>query len=380
MIEHLSQRHSVIVASLAHTPEELDEGKRLEKYCDGVIAEVVPDRVRWLNAFKALPTSVPSSVAYFWSSHLHRRIDETIQSTKFDVVMAHCAFVAHYIEETHGTLRILDFCDIDSAKWREYGHHRSFPLSSGYAFEAKKLRTYESRVAAKFDHCTVTTQGEKEEFESLGTGMPCTIIPNGVDTTYFSPTEVRRPAEPIIVFLGRMDYFPNIDGVCYFAEDVFPLVRKQIPAAKFIVVGSEPSRRVRDLNGIPGISVTGHVPDVRMYLKEAAVSIAPLRIARGTQNKILESMAMGIPVVATPQAAKGIQAIPGRHLLVAEHPHKFAEKLVDILLNENLRRDLSAAACKHLNHSHTWPNSMKILDELLMQGNVTMEATKIAKR
>src|SRR5439155_18885275 len=124
-------------------------------------------------------------------------------------------------------------------------------------------------------------------------------------------------------------------------------------------VGSNPTRRIQKLTEIDGVVVTGHVSDVRPYLRDAAAAIVPLRIARGTQNKILESMAIGVPVVATPQAAKGVQAIPGRDLLVAEHPHKFAEKLVDILLNENLRRDLSAAACKHLNHSHTWPNSMK---------------------
>src|SRR5204863_8321585 len=127
------------------------------------------------------------------------------------------------------------------------------------------------------------------------------------------------------------DYFPNIDGVCYFAEDVFPLVRQKIPNAKFIIVGSDPSRRIRELQRIAGISVTGHVADVRTYLEDAAVSIAPLRIARGTQNKILESMAMGIPVITTPQAAKGIQAIPGHHMLVAEHAPSFAEKVIEVL-------------------------------------------------
>jgi sugar transferase (PEP-CTERM/EpsH1 system associated) len=367
MVEHLAQRHSVVVASLAHTAEELEQGKALEKHCDRLIAEIVPDRVRWLNAFKALPTSVPSSVAYFWSPRLQRRINEAIQATNFDVVIVHCAFVANYVETRQRARRILDFCDLDSAKWREYGHHRRFPLSLGYAVEARKLRKYETRMAMNFDHCTVATQGEQEEFQNLGTGVPCTVVPNGVDTTHFTSDQFRRAAEPVIVFLGRMDYYPNIDGVCYFAQEIFPLVRQHIPAAQFVIVGSQPSRRVLDLKRIPGISVTGHVSDVRTYLKNAAVSIAPLRIARGTQNKVLESMAMGIPVVATPQVAKGIQAIPERHLLIAEHPHKFAEKLVEVLTNERLHRELATAASRNLNQTHTWPRSMDIIDELLVR-------------
>src|SRR5262249_12969953 len=158
--------------------------------------------------------------------------------------------------------------------------------------------------------------------------------------------------------LGRMDYFPNIDGVCYFAQEIFPIVREKVPHVEFRIVGSNPSSRVRNLAKGQGITVTGHVADVRSHLNDAALSVAPLRIARGTQNKILESMAMGIPVVATPQAAKGINAVPGRDLLVASDAGAFAEHVIRALRSDTLRHDLATAGRAQVQRVHLWSQSM----------------------
>jgi hypothetical protein len=248
--------------------------------------------------------------------------------------------------------------------------------------EAEKLRRYERKVAARFHQCTVTTLGEKDEFDRLGVTTPCTVIPNGVDCAYFSPNGTGRRAGPVIVFLGRMDYFPNIDGVRYFVESVFPLIRAKAPEAEFRIVGSEPSRQIRELARIPGVQVTGHVPDVRTYLKDAAVSVAPLRIARGTQNKILESMAMGIPVVSTPEAAKGISAVPGRDFLVADSAEAFGTHVVNLLQNASLRERLTEAARRQVQSVHLWSNSMQILDDLLagIPAAVENEAATLANQ
>jgi sugar transferase (PEP-CTERM/EpsH1 system associated) len=374
MIGHLSEKHSVVVASLAHTEQELREGEGLKNHCEEVIAEVLPDRSRWLHAVNALPTKTPSSVAYFWSPRLYSRIRERLVRNQFDVIFVHCAFVAQYVADWRNGFRVLDFGDMDSAKWAEYAQSRAFPLSLGYALEAKKLRAYERRLAQNFDRCTVTTQGEREEFDSLGVLTPCTVIPNGVDTGYFSQKQRSAFAAPVVVFLGRMDYFPNIDGVLYFARKVFPLIRERVPDAQFRIIGSDPASTIRELEKMPGISVTGYVPDVRSYLTDAAVSVAPLRIARGTQNKILESMSMGIPVVSTPQAAKGIQAVPGQHLVVAGEPEAFAKSVLELLWNDGLRRKLANEAQRNLDRVHKWPLSMQILDELLKVGNTKEES------
>ena len=166
-----------------------------------------------------------------------------------------------------------------------------------------------------------------------------------------------------------MDYFPNIDGIHYFAKDIFPIIRDRKPDVELRIIGSNPVKSVRELAKLPNISVTGHVPDVRHHLKDAALSIAPLRIARGTQNKILESMASGLPVVATPEAVKGVQATPGLHLFVAEDSHKFAETAIDLLTNAQLRRTLSEAGRKQVEEAHVWPTSMKLVDELLAEAS-----------
>jgi len=365
MINHLSQKHSVVVASLAHTEEELREGKPLNDCCEEVIAEVIPRSIRWARAFKSLATCASSSVAYFWSPRLYQRIHEKCLRTDFDAIFVHCGFMAQYVTDIEAGLRVMDFGDLDSAKWAEYSERKAFPSSQLYAFEGRKLRAYERNIARSFDRCTVTTEGERDEFATLRVPAPCTVIPNGVDTSYFSPNGYTTDNATTIVFIGRMDYFPNIDGVCHFAEKILPLVRDKVPNIEFRIIGSNPVRRVRELAKIAGISVTGHVPDVRCHVHDAAVAVAPLRIARGTQNKILECMAMGIPVVATPQAAKGIQAVSGKHLLVAQQPALFAKHIVELLESKNLRRSLAAAARLQVQRMHVWPVSMRILDEVL---------------
>jgi sugar transferase (PEP-CTERM/EpsH1 system associated) len=367
MIRHLSKNHSVVVASLAHTKQELEEGAELKQYCEATIAEVVPDSSRWLRASAKIGRSAPASAAYFWSPRLDQRIREAWSANKFDLVMVHCAFVVPYALNLQGSFRVLDFGDMDSAKWFDYSKFRRFPLNLAYKIEANKLRQFEKRAARSFDRCTVTTRGEWEEYQTMEVPTPCSVIPNGVDTEYFHPQASVPPplAAPVIVFLGRMDYFPNIDGISDFARNVLPQVRASIPNAELRIVGSNPSASVRSLEQLPGVKVTGHVPDVRPYLAEATVAIAPLRIARGTQNKVLECMAAGVPVVSSPQAARGIQAVPGEHLLVAEEARSFVGQVLDVIRNPELRSRLAAQGRQQVLNTHSWSASMKLLDELI---------------
>ncbi len=358
----------MFIASLAHTQQELDDGAGLREYCTDIYAEVVPEKRRWLQAIRSLPSITPSSVAYFGSSRLRQRIKQAAQKISFDAVIVHCAFAAQYALEVPAKFRLMDFGDLDSVKWLDYSKWRSFPLSWGYYLEGNKLRRYEKQVAAPFDHCTLTTQGELEEFKKLNVERPCSVIPNGVDGSYFHPNGGSPLAKPLVIFLGRMDYYPNIDGVLHFTENVFPGIRAAVPNVEFRIIGSNPTPVIERLRQVPGVVVTGHVPDVRPYLKDALVSIAPLRMAHGTQNKILESMAQGIPVVATPHAAKGVQAVPGQHLAVAGDANEFARKVIEILVDKRLRRGLSEAGRRQVEKTHVWSASMKLLDNLLAEG------------
>jgi sugar transferase (PEP-CTERM/EpsH1 system associated) len=364
IIKHLNESHSVTVVSLAESVQELEEGLGLKKYCKNLIAEKLSPQVRWIQAYLSLLGGTPSSVAYFRSSRLMRRVKEVLEREHFDLVFVHCAFVAQYVLDIQGSTRIIDFGDLDSEKWFGYSLHKPFPLSLGFKIEARKLRNYEKMIASQFNHCTVTTRGELDSFQKLNVPTPCNVIPNGVDLNYFHNNSKSPQVSNNIVFVGRMDYYPNIDGAEYFVNDILPIIRQQRPNVTFQIVGSNPGRRVYRLASTPGVSVTGHVSDVRPYLTEAEVAVAPLRIARGVQNKVLEALAMKIPSVTTPQVARGLEAIEGEHLLVGNGPAMFAKQVLRLLEDSALRTRISEAGRRFLEEHHTWTASMKILDKV----------------
>ena len=365
MIRHLSRDHAVTVGTLAHSREELKAGEKLKDHCEEVIAEVLPSSVRWAQALQALPASTPSSVAYFHSARLRQRLLQAWQEKHFDAVWVHCAFAAQYVPQLRGGFRVLDYGDLDSFKWAEYAQRRAWPLAWGYALEARKLRRFEKEIARCFQQITVTTAGELEAFNNLGIDLPCRVIVNGVDLEYFRPPVSRPAASQVIAFLGRMDYFPNIDAVTYFARQVLPAIRQALPHVEFRIIGSNPTKRVRALATEAGITVTGYVKDVRPFLQDVAVGVVPVRIGRGTQNKMLESMAMGIPTVASGTAAKGIQAVSGKHFLMAETPHDFAQKVIELLQSPGLRAKLAAAARTQVEGTHNWQVSLRKMDAIL---------------
>jgi len=364
IIRHLSQHHDVTVASPVRSAEELEAGAGLANHCARVITAKISAPAALARMVARLPTAAPSSMGYFYSPGLARRITAELARTRFDLIFVHCAFVAAYVSEVTSAKKVLDFGDMDSQKWLAYAHARAFPLSLGYHVDGTKLRRAEARLATKFDLCTCTTLGELEVLRSYNTGVPADWFPNGVDTEYFRPGDA--PYDPnTVCFVGRMDYYPNQEGVIDFCRDVLPLIRARRPGVALRVVGAAPSARIRDLGQIPGVTVTGSVPDVRPYVQASAVSVAPLLIARGTQNKILEAMAMGVPTISSVAASKGVDAEPGRHLLTASSPREFAESVLCLLENPAERKRVAEAARARVLSHHNWQSSMARLDRLI---------------
>lgn len=364
MISHLGKSHQVTVASLARSDEEAEAGSGLASHCHKFMVETIGPAASLRQMLLRAPTPIPSSMGNFYSRRLARRIDDEIASAGFDLILVHCSSVAQYVENVSGIRKIIDFGDMDSAKWLAYSKFEHFPRSLVYRLEWLKLRRAERVLAGKFDMCTCTTRAELETLRRLGVDTPSDWLPNGVDLEFFSPPD--EPHKPdTIVFVGRMDYFPNQQGVLDFCANVLPLIRERRPAARLRIVGAEPSREILALGDRPGVAVTGTVPDVRPFVREAAVAIAPLRIARGTQNKILESMAMGVPVVSSAEAAEGIDAVPEEHFLVASSASEFAAAVLRVLGDPVERRRLSLAGRSCVEDRHHWPNSMKKLDRII---------------
>jgi hypothetical protein len=237
-------------------------------------------------------------------------------------------------------------------------------MSAAYWYEAKRLRRYELQLAQNFSLCTFTAPGELDEFRGLAPEVRSDLIPNGVDANFFRLRKPRQERPPVIAFLGRMDYFPNVKGAIWFATEVFPLIQKRRPDAVFRIIGSNPIGSITGLASNSGIKVTGSVPDVREFLDDVAVSVVPLTLARGTQNKMLECMALGVPVVATPQAAKGVKATVERDYLAASSPEEFAAAVLKVIDDAEVERQLAANGREQVTAAHNWANSMQKLDSL----------------
>ncbi len=365
ILRHLGERgHRVTVASLARSGAERDEARDLSKHCAEMLVEVIPKRVALPQMVLRLPTPAPSSFGYFWSRRLAQRIEAAAAATRFDLVFVHCSSVAGYVERIAAPLRIIDFGDMDSQKWREYAGHRAFPLSTGYWLEAVKLERRERHIAGAFDLSTCTTRAELESLRALGAAGPSDWFPNGVDAGFFAPDET--PYDPdLIAFVGRMDYYPNQQGVIGFCKDVLPALQVRRPGVRFAIVGADPPEHIRALGKLPGVTVTGSVPDVRPHVRRAALTVAPLAIARGTQNKILESMAMGVPIVCSAQASGGVDAIAGEHLLVASGVSQWVDAIDGILGDPATRRRLSVAGRERVLNHHSWAASMRRLDGII---------------
>jgi len=367
MIRHLSaQGHEVTVCSLSRSDAETAEAEGIAAHCHDFHIGQVSEPVQMLRMVLRLPLPTPSSMGYFYSAELAAKVRDLLATQAFDLIFVHCSSVAQYVEHVSHIPKILDFGDMDSQKWLEYAQRKPFPLSLGYRLEGNKMLWAEKRLARRFDLCTATTRAEWETLQGYGTGAATDWFPNGVDAVFFDPADVGYDADTIS-FIGRMDYYPNQECMARFCAEVWPLLKAQRPAMKLLIVGADPSAEMRRLGDLPGVTVTGSVPDVRPYIRSSALMVAPLSIARGTQNKILEAMAMGVPVVTSSVAAGGVDAVAESHLLVADNAAEITRAILRIAENPDERRRLAVAGRQRVLSHHAWPRSMQRLDGIIQR-------------
>ena len=364
MIKHLSRDHEVTVASLVRSAGEAREAQGISPYCHQFYATRVRPAIQSLRMVARLPTLVPSSLGFFYSRSLATIVKHLLQSPSFDLIFVHCSSVARYVADVSWTPKILDFGDMDSHKWLDYARFKAPPLNLGFWLEGVKLRREEQRLARCFDICTTTTRAEWDTLQSYHCATDTDWFPNGVDTDYFSPDDGRYDPD-LICFVGRMDYYPNQEAMFGFCADVLPLLRKHRPELRLQIIGADPPPAVRRLAQLPNVTVTGSVPDVRPYLRKSALMVAPLNIARGTQNKLLESMSAGVPVVTSSLAAAGVDAVPGEHMLVATSPEEYCAAILRVLNDPAERARLAQAGRARMQSHHNWAASMRKLDTII---------------
>jgi sugar transferase (PEP-CTERM/EpsH1 system associated) len=365
-VRSLSEQHAVHLLTFVDDPEDWKHLGTLRGSCrsvDAVFRSRVGAQVR---AGLALLSGESLSVASFRSEALQGKVDATLAKERIDLVLIFSSAMAQYVPSSLNIPVLLDLVDVDSEKWRMYGDHLPPPKSWLYRLEADRLLRFETRAANAADHCIVISRAEAELLEGK-LRRPISVLTNGVDLEYYRRPEGSRQESgaPDIVFVGAMDYFPNEDAVLYFCRDIFPAVRDAIPDATFTIVGRSPTARVRSLAGRPGVRVTGSVSDVRPYLLEARVSVAPFRIARGLQNKVLEAMAMDLPVVGTTLAFQGIAATQEDGARIVDRPEDMARDLVTLLREPMTARQRAGRGRAFVERHHRWEQHAIALDSLV---------------
>jgi sugar transferase (PEP-CTERM/EpsH1 system associated) len=368
-LEHLARHHDIWLGASADDPADLEhlaQAKRL--FQDAYFGRPGPVRTVF-NLTRAALNGTPLSVARFYHPGLMGWCARILQNIRPDIVFVFSSAAAQFVLRRlpHGTKLIADFVDADAEKWRAYAQTSMVPQRWLYRTEFRRLVRYEAKVAAAAAANVFVSQTERDLFAGfVPEATPrLSVVPNGVDTEFFSPAPAFGAAlAGSIVFSGTMDYKPNIDAVSWFARDILPLVRRSVPGAHLRIVGAKPSAGVLALAKLEGVEVTGSVPDMRPYLQQAGVIVAPLRIARGIQNKVLEGMAMARPVVTTPEALDGIAARPDTDLLVAGNAAEFAEK-VTAILQGRAPPALGANARATVVEHYSWVHHLNGLDQLI---------------
>lgn len=375
LLKYLSARYEVYLATFVDDPDDWQYRGHVESLCAACHFSGLDARLARIRSLKGLLTGRALTLEYYRNESLQRWVDGVLSEGRIQRVLVFSSAMAQYVEDgsIENLRTVVDFVDIDSDKWAQYSTSKPWPASWLYRREARALFRYERQVAQQSDVSLFVSEAESELFK---TRVPeasgrITYISNGVDTDYFSPgrdyADPYPNGEMAVVFTGAMDYWPNVNAVTWFSREVFPRVLEQRPEARFYIVGARPAPEVRELANLPHIRVTGTVEDVRPYLFHAKVAVAPLRVARGIQNKVLEAMSMAKPVVATGMALEGIASCAG--VYQSDTAQEFSASVVE-LLNDNM----SAIRAGSINSDfvlkhYRWDFNLERLTDLIEVGS-----------
>jgi len=363
-LRHLARTHEVHVFCLADGLEDLENVAGALRYAREVTAVPVHPLRSKLRALLALANGTPLSVAMMAEPVLRAEVVRRYAELRPELMFVYSSNVAQFAEPFTNVTRIMQFADLDSLKWTRYAESTPPPMKWVYALEGRRLLRYERRIARSFTHSLVCTEVEKRDFEEAIPDAPVSIVGNGVDLEHFRSTGAPKKAGGI-VFTGVMDYFPNVDAVEWFCTDVLPRIRREMPDVSFVICGSRPNATVQALGALSGVRVTGRVPDVRPYLDSAEIFVAPLRIARGIQNKVLEAMAMGLPVVSSVAAWRGTGISRGEGIEATDDAAAFAGHVVRLLREPGYRAAMSASARRVVERDFSWDAQMAVLSEVI---------------
>lgn len=373
LLTRLAARCEVHLVAFAEPPADIAHAARLRRHFASVTLVPIDLRVQKVKALTTLLTRRPLTLSVFHSDALARVVDGLARDLRPDALFAESTSMAPYALAHPAVPLVMDFVDVDSAKWAAYAENASPAKAAVFRREAETLRAYEAEVARRARISVITAPREKSLLDAIAPGADVRVLANGVDTDYFAPRDegdARTAPPPSVVFFGAMDYAANVEAAVWLVERVLPRLRARYADFRVTLAGSKPDPAVQRLAQTPGVTVTGYVADIRPHVQGAAVCAIPLRVARGVQNKVLEAMAMGVPVVASPAAAEGIAATPGESLSVApvdDDGRAFSEAIVQLLDDRAEAAAMARAARAVVVERYGWQPQADALYALLRE-------------
>ena len=370
LLKHLARNHEVHLGTFIDDPDDECHVDTVRGYCRSLHVERLSPRAAKLRSLSGLTSGEPLSLPYYRNAGMRDWVGQTLAQNRFDAAIVFSSAMAQYVPGELPSL--VDFVDVDSAKWSSYAEKHRWPMSWIYRREGRKLLDFERRTALHAERAFFVTAAEVELFARRAPECEARleVLGNGVDADFFAPAHAGSSPyaadEVPVVFTGAMDYWPNVDAVCWFAAEVLPRLRQQWPQLRFHIVGRNPAPAVQALAAAEqGVAVSGTVPDVRPWLAHAAVVVAPLRVARGVQNKVLEAMAMGRPVVAASACTEAIDAAPGRDLLAATTADDYVAAVNTLLADPHHAGEIGSNGRRCVVEHYSWDAHLAGMDRHL---------------
>jgi sugar transferase (PEP-CTERM/EpsH1 system associated) len=364
-IKALSPHFRLTIAAFAHSQEDYESADALRQWAAEVIVAPAGGWTGMVRGAAGLLAGRSVGEGVFRAKSLLDLLRVQTRQGPFDLAVASSSTTLPVALGIRATATVMDLVDVDSAKWARYAQSSRWPMRWVYRREARGIRRLEELALQRCAAVVVVSSAEAAALDCPGARVM--VVGNGVDTEFFKPEacrglqatiecglETSPPGGPSIVFTGTMSYRPNVEGVCWFVREVWPELKRCRPGLRFVIVGRDPARAVRRLARVQGITVTGSVGDVRPYVAAASLAVAPLHIARGVQNKILEAMAMGRAVVASPEALAGLELVEGTEVLAARTPKEWQDCVLSLLVDEAARRRVEQAARARVVADYAW--------------------------
>ncbi len=372
LLAHLAARHRVFLGTFIDDPADEAYVDAVRAYCADLYIVRLSPRAARIASLRGLLSNEALTLPYYRDAGLRAWVARTLRTQAIDATVVFSSAMAQYVTDAP-LPTLVDFVDVDSAKWTQYAAQHRWPLSWLYRREGERLLAFERSVAQRATHSFFVTENETALFLSRAPECAGRVeaMSNGVDADFFSPQhEFGSPyadGELPLVFTGAMDYWPNIDAVTWFASEILPALRARWPQMRFYIVGRSPTPAVLALAS-EGVVVTGTVDDVRPYLRHAALIVAPLRLARGIQNKVLEAMAMGRPVVASRECAEPVDAVEARDLMTAGTVAEYQRQIETLLLSPERAAAMGQAARQRVVERYSWTAHLARIDRYLEAG------------